>query len=285
MPRANRCYLKPAFHFKVSIGEPHTYFDTRAESIVRITLPMASQSITTNIAFDSPEFLENPYPPLAALRAEPGPVWHPGIQLWLAARHADVNFVMRNKAFGRVYMPREPQADWETFNWLHADSILDCEPPKHTRLRALVGKAFHRGRLEGLRGVIEQQAERLLVAAQVKLPAQGFFDLIADYAEPLPVMIIAAMLGVPECDEVRLRRWSQAIVKAYEIAPTPQDEAEAQHAARDFAEYIEQLAQERRKSRGEDLISDLTAVEEAGEKLSLHELIATCVLLLMKQSR
>ena len=71
-----------------------------------------------------------------------GAVRHDGLGLWLAVRHADADAVLRERRLGRIFREREPADVWETFNWLHADSILDCEPPKHTRLRALVAKAF-----------------------------------------------------------------------------------------------------------------------------------------------
>jgi cytochrome P450 len=108
----------------------------------------------------------------------------------------------------------------------------------------------------------------------------GEFDLIADYAEPLPVMVIAELLGFPEENEHLLRPWSQAIVKMYEPAPTKEQEAEARKASGEFAAYVHSLMVHRQKAPGTDLISELAIVEEQGEKLSAHELIATCVLLL-----
>ena len=184
------------------------------------------------------------------------------------------------KSLGRIFKPRVPSGEWEQFNWLHADSILDSEPPKHTRLRSLVGKAFTRNRIEGLRPEIARLADDLLTDAQAKLKCDGHFDAIADYAEPLPVMVIAALLGIPKKDEHRLRPWSQAMVKMYEYSQTSEQQRVAQRASREFSEYILALMELRKKEPGPDLISELAAVEEGGEKLSARELIATCILLL-----
>ena len=112
------------------------------------------------------------------------------------------------------------------------------------------------------------------------MSSNGNFDLIADYAEPLPVKVIAALLGFPDRDEHLLRPWSQSIVKMYEVSPSLEAQEEAKQAAHEFAEYVRALMNERKSSPGQDLISELATVEEAGEKLNAQELIATCVLLL-----
>lgn len=228
----------------------------------------------------NPEFIEDPYPQLAELRKVGEPVWHDGLQVFLAATHSDANAVLRNRALGRIFKPKEPLDQWDTFNWLHADSILDSEPPKHTRLRSLVMKAFNPKKIESLRPEVERLTALLLDQAEAKLREQGEFDLIADFAEPLPVKVIASMLGFPDSDEHLLRPWSQAIVKMYEVSPSDKDKAEAQTASAEFADYVQNLMTERKRNPGTDLISDLAMVEEDGEKLNAHELIATCVLLL-----
>jgi cytochrome P450 len=187
------------------------------------------------IDFQDPAFVLDPYPKLKELRQEGKPVWHEGLGMWLAARHTDANAVLRTKTLGRIFTPKTPESQWGEFNWLHADSILDSEPPKHTRLRSLVGKAFSRSRIEALKPEIERIANLLLDDAQVKLDATGSFDLIADYAEPLPVKVIAALLGFPDQDEHLLRPWSQAIVKMYEVNPSLEAQAEAKQAAHEFA--------------------------------------------------
>lgn len=232
------------------------------------------------INFSDPAFVENPYPALKELRQAGKPVWHEETGMFLAARYNDANAVLRTKTLGRIFTPKEPESQWNEFNWLHSDSLLDSEPPKHTRLRSLVGKAFSRSRIEGLRPEVERIANLLLDKAENKLATSGKFDLIADYAEPLPVKVIAALLGFPDEDEHLLRPWSQSIVKMYEVNPSLEAQAEAQQAAHEFAEYVRDLMNKRKAQPGEDLISELATVEEAGEKLNAQELIATCVLLL-----
>ncbi len=232
------------------------------------------------IDFNDSAFVENPYPSLKELRAAGEPVWHEGLQMFLAARHSDANDVFRNKSLGRIFKEKTPEFEWEIFNWLHADSILDSEPPKHTRLRSLVAKAFNRQKIEGMRPAVGRITDQLLDAIDVKVKSGETFDLIADYAEPLPVKIIADLLGFPESEEHLLRPWSQAIVKMYEVNPSVQYQNEAKQAAREFADYVRDLAEARKKNPGQDLISDLASVEENGEKLNMHELVATCVLLL-----
>jgi len=230
--------------------------------------------------FSDPSFVTDPYPQLKLLRQTPEPIWHEGLGMFLAARYEHANQVLRTKTLGRIFQPKQPDELWEDFNWLHADSILDSEPPKHTRLRSLVGKAFSRSRIENLRPEIARIAGALLDAADEKLSADGRFDLIADYAEPLPVKVIANLLGFPVEDEYLLRPWSQAIVKMYEVEPSEQGKLEARTAASEFAEYVRTLMLDRKTKPGTDLISELVVVEEAGEKLNARELIATCILLL-----
>ena len=232
------------------------------------------------IDFNNPTFVADPYEQLKALREIGKPVWHEGMRIFLAARHSDANDVFRNKSLGRIFTDKSPEFEWETFNWLHSDSILDSEPPKHTRLRSLVAKAFNRNKIEGMRPAVERITQQLLGAIDAKVKSGESFDLIADYAEPLPVKIIADLLGFPESEEHLLRPWSQSIVKMYEVNPSEQYQIEAKKAAGEFAEYVRNLAEHRKTNPGQDLITDLAMVEENGEKLNSHELVATCVLLL-----
>lgn len=232
------------------------------------------------IDFENPDFIENPYPALAELRKFGKPIWHEPTNLYLAATYQDANAVLRNRSLGRIFKPKEPNETWDTFNWLHSDSLLDSEPPKHTRLRSLLVKAFNKNKIESLRPDVERLTQELLNKIDVKLQETGTFDVIADFAEPLPVKVIAALLGFPDEDEHLLRPWSQAIVKMYEVNPSEQTQVEAQSASKEFADYVRNLMEERKQNPGTDLISDLAAVEEDGQKLNAQELIATCVLLL-----
>jgi len=246
---------------------------------LRQASPVPSKSPSLDAAelldLTDPGVVADPYPHLAALRAVAPMAWHSGMGTWLATGHAEAGAVLRDRRLGRVFAARTPQDDWDTFNWLHADSILDSEPPKHTRLRRLVAGAFGRGHVQRLAPRIEELAAGLLA----DLP-DGHFDVLADYAEPLPVLVIAELLGVPEADRHHLRPWSQAIVRVYEVDRTAEVEADARRAAAEFAAYVEQLATDRAARPGEDLLSDLVQARDGSDRLSAHELVATAVLLL-----
>lgn len=227
-----------------------------------------------------PATVVNPYEIYRELRSHRDLVWSDRLNLWLAPTHETANATLRNKNLGRIYQPQEPFDEWEIFNWLHSDSILDSEPPKHTRLRSLVQKAFTPGRIAALEPNIVGICEQLLNDAATKIKSHGNFDILADFAEPLPVLVIADLLGVPRTKANDLRRWSQDIVKMYEYGRSRVQELAAQQAGAEFSSYISQLAAERRIDPKQDLITALVEVEEQGEKLNEHELIAMCVLLL-----
>lgn len=227
-----------------------------------------------------PEVVADPYPAFAAARARTSVGWHEGLGVALAFSHQACDAVLRERRLGRVFVPREPSAQWDTFNWLHADSILDSEPPKHTRLRRLVAQAFARGHVERLRPRVSALAESLLDECADEMAARGSFDVLAHYAEPLPVLVIAELLGWPAADRHLLRPWSQAIVKMYELDRTVENEAAALRAASQFAEYVVGLAELRRASPRDDLLTHLVQVRDGSDRLSEHELVATVVLLL-----
>lgn len=227
-----------------------------------------------------PATVANPYDIYRQLRSARDLVWSDRLGLWLAPTHETANATLRSKSLGRLYRAQEPFDEWEIFNWLHSDSILDSEPPKHTRLRSLVQKAFTPGRIAALEPNIKEICEELLDQAQQKVERFGSFDILADYAEPLPVLVIADLLGVPREMANDLRRWSQDIVKMYEYGRSREQELAAQKAGLEFSSYISNLATKRKIDPQSDLITALVEVEEQGEKLNEHELIAMCVLLL-----
>jgi cytochrome P450 len=235
--------------------------------------------VSDAVSFVDPEFIADPYPGLAELRKYGKPVWSEELGVYLAATHQDANQVLRTRSLGRIFHPKEPDTHWHTFNYLHADSILDSEPPKHTRLRSLVTKAFNPKKIDSLRPTVSDIVDSLLDDLEESF-SHGSADLIYHVAEPLPVKVIASLLGFPPDDEHLLRPWSQAIVKMYEVSPSEADQVEARKAANEFASYVEGLMLERKNNPGADLISDLAQVEDGGDRLSATELIATCVLLL-----
>ena len=237
-------------------------------------------SIVDDFDLQDPQLVANPYPVFSELRKSGKLLWSDRLDLWLAPTYELANTTLRTRTLGRIYQDKLPQSEWEVFNWLHSDSILDSEPPKHTRLRALVQKAFTPGRIESMRPNVEQLCQQLLIEAEEKISSNGQFDVLADYAEPLPVLVIADLLGVPRDMAGDLRRWSQDIVKMYEFEKTREEELAAQKAGFEFSQYISSLAKERKTNPQNDLITALVEVEEQGEKLNEHELIAMCVLLL-----
>ncbi|GAA2019311.1 cytochrome P450 [Terrabacter terrae] len=229
-----------------------------------------------------PAFVADPYPVLAQARGTAPIVWHEGLGLWVTTTHAAANDVLRDRRLGRIFRPRTTSDDdrWTVFDWLHADSILDSEPPKHTRLRRLVAGAFNRGHIERLRPRVEEIAGDLLTGLEARLDAEGSVDVIEGYAEPLPVLVICELLGAPTSDWKRLRDWSQAIVRMYEVAPSPEAQRQAQQACDEFASYVEALAAERVEHPGDDLLTALVEERDGGDRLSRRELVATVVLLL-----
>jgi len=184
--------------------------------------------MTAVLDLDDPEVVRDPYPSFARLRGEGRPVWDESVGMWLAFRYDDANAVLRHRGLGRIFTAREPDDVWETFNWLHEDALLENEPPKHTRLRRLVAAAFARGHIETRRPRIQELCAGLLDTCAEKVRDTGRFDLIADYAEPLPVLVIADLLGFPGSDIHLLRPWSQAIVKMYEYDRTEADDRAAE---------------------------------------------------------
>jgi cytochrome P450 len=228
---------------------------------------------TTSLDLTAPEVIADPYPFLAEERAAHAAAWHEPSQMYLAFDHATVSAIQRDRRLGRIWKDRDPAAYLEPFNLLHRNQMMENEPPEHTRLRRPVAAAFNRGHVERLRPRVRKLASLLLAEVD---PAG--FDVIGQYAEPLPVLVIAELLGVPASYAASLRAWSQAIVRMYEPAPGPDVVDAAVTAATEFAGLVRELVTERRAAPREDLISDL-AVGSAGE-LSDDEVVAAVVLLL-----
>lgn len=240
---------------------------------------------TYHLNINEPAFVYDPYPTLKSLR-ENLPVFYD--EVWnkvFFLRYEDIANLLRDKRLGRsiTHILSRDELGWpppnpltRDFDHFQENHMLDSEPPKHTRLKGLMLKAFTPARVEGLRGKIQGIVNSLLDRAE----DQGQMDLLTDYAEPLPVTVIAELLGVPEEDRPLLRPWSAKIVKLYELGFTDAQAREANQAVVEFSSYIKQLADERRKKPGEDLISALVQVEEQGDRLTPDELVANCILLL-----
>ncbi|MBA2464232.1 MAG: cytochrome P450, partial [Nocardioidaceae bacterium] len=235
----------------------------------------------TSVDLTSAELVADPYPVFAAERRS-GPVaWHEPTGMFLTFDHAAAGAVLRDRRLGRIWRDREPAAYLEPFNLLHRNQMMENEPPDHTRLRRLVSSAFNRGHVERLRPRVRELAGGLLDAVD-----PGGFDVIGEYAEPLPVLVIAELLGVPASLAPQLRSWSQAIVRMYEVAPSRDVVEAAVRAAEEFAVEIRSLARARASDPRDDLVSDLVAARvptgstTSGARLSEDEVVASAVLLL-----
>ena len=227
-----------------------------------------------------PEFLADPYPTYHRLRAEE-PVHHSPLDFWVLTRYEDVAAVLRDPRF-----IKEPLAAFVAARFGVAVpagiglSMLDRDPPDHTRLRSLVSKAFTPRVVEGLRPRIQRIVDDLIARAE----PSGSMDLIEEFAYPIPVNVICEMLGVPVEDHERFKGWSLDIARGLDsiLLPPESDVPRRSGAARHaLGDYFRGLVAERRAAPRADLLSALIAAEEAGEKLSEDELLATCILLLI----
>ena len=225
---------------------------------------------TTSLDLSSADVVADPYPHLAAERAAHPVAWHEPSGMFLTFDHASASAVLRDRRLGRIWRDREPAAYLEPFNLLHRNQMMESEPPEHTRLRRLVAGAFNRGHIERLRPRVRELAASLLADVD---PAG--FDVLGDYGEPLPVLVIAELLGVPTSYAPSLREWSQAIVRMYEVSPPRGVVDAAVTAAADFAGLVREVVAERRARPADDLVSDL-----ASTGLTDDEVVAAVVLLL-----
>ncbi len=225
---------------------------------------------TTSIDLSAADVVADPYPHFARERSRHQVAWHEPSGSWLTFSHAAAGSVLRNRRLGRIWRDREPAAYLEPFNLLHRNQMMENEPPEHTRLRRAVAGAFNRGHVERLRPRVQSLAESLLS----EVDPSGF-DVIGEYAEPLPVLVIAELIGLSGADVPALRGWSQAIVRMYEPSPSQEVVDDAVAAAGQFADHVREHLDRRRTEPGEDLTTDLLA---AG--LSDDELVAAVVLLL-----
>jgi cytochrome P450 len=167
------------------------------------------------------------------------------------------------------------------FELIHRNSLLENEPPVHTRLRRLVAGAFARGHVERLRPRVAELADGLADDVADASADGSPVDLISLFAEPLPVQVIAELLGVPEADRRLLRPWSNAIVKMYEYDVSDERRDAAERASGEFVDYLRELVKLRRQEPGDDLITSLIAeTDNDGARLTEDELVTTCTLLL-----
>jgi pimeloyl-[acyl-carrier protein] synthase len=226
-----------------------------------------------------PEFLANPYPTYHRLRAE-DPVHRSPLGFWILTRYDDVASSLRDPRFAKEAIASFVAARFGMALPGIGISMLDRDPPDHTRLRGLVSKAFTPRVVERLRPHVQQIVDGLLD----RVEGAGSMDLIEAFAYPLPVIVICQMLGVPVEHRERFKQWGLDIARGLDSILLPPDSevlARSTASRRALSEYFRELIAERRASPREDLLSALIAAEEAGDKLNEEELLATCILLLV----
>ena len=222
-----------------------------------------------------PDFVQNPYPTYARARALGGLLWWEDWGMYAAFDHATIHTAFRDKRLGRTPLkPREWGAHLAPFAAFEAHSMLELEPPSHTRLRGLVLRAFTSRSIAALAPDIQATAESLLA------DQSGTVDLIPAFCEALPVRIIARLLGVPEDMSPDLLRWSHDMVSMYQAGKTRETEERAAAATIEFTDFLKDYIKARRARPADDLISALIAAKEDGARLNTDELISTCILLL-----
>ncbi|HYG55598.1 MAG TPA: cytochrome P450 [Burkholderiales bacterium] len=230
-----------------------------------------------------PAILADPFPLYRRMRDEDPAHWSTLLKAWVLTRYEDVKRVCldsqmssdRLRPFFAAQPPQEASRMQELIRLLTLWMVFR-DPPEHTRLRRLSAKVFNVKSINVLRPRIELLTEKLL--DEIK---SDEFDLIADFAGPLPALVIMDMLGVPEGELARLKRLSDEMALFIGSArETPEKYARAEAATREMADLFRDLITARRRTPRNDLLSELVAVEDHGERLTEDELVATCVLLL-----
>ncbi len=229
-----------------------------------------------------PAFYENPYPAYEAIRAVAPQFFWEEQATWCFLEAADVGTLLRDRRFGRE-IPGQPTGPVPevsehiaTFLHVNRNSMLEREPPVHTRLRTLVNRAFVSRAIERLRPQIAAHAHALIDAVQ----ADGHAELLAAFASPIPVVVIAELLGIPVDRADDLLDWSHRMVAMFQLGRTRQMEVAAEAATQEFVAFMREHVARRRTQPADDLITALIAAEASGDKLSEDELIGTCILLL-----
>lgn len=230
------------------------------------------------------EFRENPHASYREMRERDPVHWSPFLGFWVLTRYADCVAVLRDaKRFSAdprdlaIYeMLMQGGGENRPLMQMERKWMLMLNPPDHTRLRTLVAKAFTPRVVENLRPRIQEIVNDLLD----KVQSCGAMDIIADLSYPLPVIVIAQMLGVPTEDRDKFKAWTTDLARTLDPVVSPEVLDAGDAAAVAFYDYFKTLVAKRRKDPQEDLLSALIAAEEQGDRLTEDELIATAVLLL-----
>lgn len=240
-------------------------------------------------AYDS-EFLDNPYGTYQRLRTNTPVFFDETWGLTFFTRHSDITDILKDRnRFGRDFRHRmsvdevDPELyrriyppQWPTWTRYVRESFIDLEPPRHTRLRRLVAKAFTRRSSEAFRPRLEGAANQILDRALEK----GSMEAIGEFAKPIPVAMIADLMGISHKDHSKLLDWSHAIVRVFDERVTSEEGAAAEQATIEFVAYLERQIEERRSDLGDDLLSAMIEVEESGDTLTDEEIVGTAILTL-----
>ena len=233
-----------------------------------------------------PEVHANPYPLYRQLRSEDPVHWSDLFEGWVLSRYEDVVFVLEDDRFSadrrqarNRFLQQIVQRQEELQGpFARARTMLTADPPEHTRLRGLVSKAFTPRAVQALRPRIQEIVDELLGG----VIESGRMDVIRDLAYPLPVIVIAEMLGVSPADRDQFKKWSDEIAATTGGPLVPSEVLErARRSAVELADYFGVVIEERRREPRDDLISALIAAEEKGHVLSQDDLMATLILLLV----
>ncbi len=249
---------------------------------------MSSQTLDQFEVFDPlshlpPGSLENPYPRLSAMRERAPVLWSAAGNQWLVLRYEEASSILRNGKFGkRLDRWKHPQfvmrQAMKIFRRGGSQSILLQDPPDHTRVRSLVNAAFTPKVVRDLELHIQEIADSLID----KLSREKSVDLISDFAFPLPVTVIAELLGVPLKDRERFGDWSRKITLGLDVSGHPLRLVNSVWAMEELRRYLSNTIRKKRDNPGKDLISSLiTAQLDNNSCLSQEELLANTILILI----
>lgn len=233
---------------------------------------------------DAPAFLADPFPLYRRLRAEDPVHWSPRLKSWVLTRYDDVRQVLLDREVSSdrlrpffATLPGEEAARIGQIVRYLTHWMVFRDPPEHTRLRRLTSKVFHLQSMNAMRPVAEELTAWLLE----RMGARREIDFIADFAGPLPALVIMAMLGVPKEELEKVKRLSDDMalfIGSSRTSPEKYDIAEK--ATKEMAGFFRELIEDRRALPRQDLLSELAHLRDGEDKLTDDELVATCILLL-----
>lgn len=232
-----------------------------------------------------PDFYTNPNAAYAALHALCPTFYWEEQRMWFVTGYGHVNALLRDRRFGRQILhvaSREelglpqPLPHLENFDAAESWSLLELEPPEHTRLRTLINRAFVSRQIEHMRPEIAALTNRLIDGFE----QDGETELLSSFADIIPVTMIARMVGIPEEMGPQLLKWSHDYVGMYMFKRSRADEDAAERAATEFAAYVRGVIAERRAAPRDDLLSHMIHTEHRGQHLSDDELVSTVIVLL-----